>query len=62
LGENFLKKVFPQTPFQKLFIQEKDRWSFCNSGASSEVDSNSEKILRDLVTSAQWDVGVEFLV
>ena len=59
LGELFGKSS--PKPLQKLFIREWDEYSLCRSGASNMVGTNSEKIARDLVTSAQWDVGFGFL-
>ena len=62
MGRNFLKKVSPQTPLQKLFGWDGTGFRSCNSGASNGSDPNSEKIARDLVTSAQWDVLLELFV
>jgi len=57
LGENlFEEKVFPE-PLSKTFLDgAMDGWSLCNSGAANSVGTNYQKIARDLVTSAQWDV------
>ena len=51
-----MEKV-PPNPFKNFSSGEWDGWSFCNSGASNFVGTSPEKIVRDLVTSAQWDVG-----
>ena len=60
MGELF-EKSSPK-PLQKLFIWEWDKYSLCNSGAANIVGTSSEKIARDLVTSAQRDVQIEFFV
>ena len=62
-GENlFEEKVFPKPLSKTFLVGEWEGWSTCNSGASRFVGTNYKKIVCDLVTSAQWDVGVEFLV
>jgi len=57
-----LEKVSPQTPLQKLFGWDMDGYSSCNSGASNGSDPISKKTVRDLVTSAQRDVPLDFFV
>jgi len=60
LGKLF-GKSFPK-PLQKLFDWDGTGFRSCNSGASNGSDPISEKIARDLVTSAQWDVLLELFV
>jgi len=57
-GKTFWKKFFPKPLFKNFSSGEWDGWSFCNSGASNFVGTSPEKIVRDLVTSAQREVGL----
>ncbi|MBQ7313976.1 MAG: hypothetical protein IJW81_10365 [Clostridia bacterium] len=60
MGKLF-EKSFPK-PLQKLFGWDGTGFRSCNSGASNGSNPISEKIARDLVTSAQRDVLLELFV
>ena len=46
---------------RKIFFGRGGRgYGFCNSGAPNMVGSSPEKLVRDLVTSAQRDIFLNF--